>query len=373
MRSKIITYRGLIVVAFILIVLIKLNYIFFGIFQLHAFFQNMLEPHSKTIMENALPGLEMKKNGEVFFESPRGIFNGFLALVFQINKQEPASLFAVQFTPMEQSHSRVMAEIDEGEIVSKAKEEKEKGEKESESGQGEEEATSQYKKSLAQKIEEAGEKSFEDKYEDNIELDTREAKVLIYHSHTTESYVPTSGEAFSENPKKSIVEVGKQIKESLESAGLQTIHNTEVHDLPTRHESYVRSLKTVENILEDNPQIEIVIDLHRDGIRREVTTASVDGKEYGKILFLVGSRDNYPGWKENYEFASMLNNQLKELKPELSRGIKTRQYSYNQEVHPRSVLIEIGGHENSLEEALNTVPYLVKSIKKTYLALEEKN
>ncbi len=356
-------YRNLaIVLVFVFLMIFKLNFIFFNPFTFHSSVQKVVEPYAEVLLTKAIPGLNLLDENETLFASPVSIMESFFMFIYSIDSQDPTSYFNVTFTPMRQSHPEVMAWMDDD------KQKKDNSYPEKSDYHQEREH-----KDVATEIDETMEEESMD-FDELTSIDKEEMsepKALIYHSHTTESFVPTSGNAFSEDKEKSIVEVGKNLKDKLETEGIKTIHDKTVHDLPTRHESYVRSLKTVEEILEENPQIEMVIDLHRDGVRREMTTAQIDGNSYGKILFLVGSRDNHPDWKENYKFANYIKSGLEEIKPELSRGVKTRRFSYNQEVHPRSVLIEVGGHKNSIEEVKRSIPYLSKSLIKTYLKITE--
>ena len=189
-------------------------------------------------------------------------------------------------------------------------------------------------------------------------------KVAIYHTHTTESFVPTTGKAFVEDLDKTVVQLGRELTQELAQYNIDTVHTEEIHDLPTRQDSYVRSLPTIRGLLEQHRDVEVVLDIHRDGVARNLTTATVNGEKVGKILLLVGSGQNHGEWRNNYQFALKLQKELENIDPNLTRGIRTRQFSYNQEVHPRALLIEIGGHENSLTEASRTVPYLAKALKR---------
>ncbi|UMZ73067.1 stage II sporulation protein P [Natranaerofaba carboxydovora] len=368
MRNKLFYYRSVIImVIFVFLFVIKLNFLILNTFTAHSSVQSILQPYSKILITQALPGLELK-NGKTIFNNPIDIIEGFMAIIYPVDRTDPTSFFTAQYIPLQQNHTEVLAMVNNDELETDYKEPSEVTQNVEQRG---------YENTISEIDETIDNGELEAEFDldaPEIEgVETDEPKVLIYHSHTTESFVPTSGNAFSENPEESIVKVGEKLVSRLESFGLETIHNTDVHDLPTRHESYVRSLETVERILEENTEIQMVIDLHRDGVRREMTTAEIDGEEFGKILFLVGSRDNHPDWKRNYGFANNIKENLEEIRPELSRGVKTRRFSYNQELHPHSVLIEVGGHENSIEEAKRSIPYLSKAIKNVYLEITDSN
>lgn len=184
--------------------------------------------------------------------------------------------------------------------------------------------------------------------------------VIIYHSHTTESFVPTSGKTYMEDLNQTVVRAAEELAYYLErDYGVRVVHNREIHDIP-RAEAYVKSADTVKGLVKKYPEAALVIDLHRDGVAREATTTVMNGEELGRTLLIVGT--NHSRWKQNYGFALKLHEKSEELFPGLSRGIREKSFPYNQEVHPRAVLLEIGGHLNTLEEVLRTSRCLAEII-----------
>ncbi len=184
--------------------------------------------------------------------------------------------------------------------------------------------------------------------------------VLIYHTHTTESFLPLTGEAFSTNLKKTVVALGDYLTEILEKEyGIPVLHYCEVFDIP-RRTAYEKARPSVKKVLDEHPGIEFVLDLHRDGVSRNITTASINGQETGRILFVLGS--NHQEWNNNLRFALSLQEALEQISPGLSRGIRKQPFTYNQHLHNRSLIVEIGGHENSLEEVRRTIPYLAEAL-----------
>ncbi|WP_353894335.1 stage II sporulation protein P [Proteinivorax hydrogeniformans] len=196
-------------------------------------------------------------------------------------------------------------------------------------------------------------------------INAEDLKVAIYHSHTTEAFVPTSGIPHTEKFDETIVKVGEKLKEQLESMGVYVLHDKTYHN--QRHsESYRKSATTVEEIVKEN-DFDLIIDLHRDGVGqsssvgRPVTTADIQGEEMGKLLFLVGGR--HDDWRQNYALANTLNEVTKQKYPGLSRGVIVRSTgNYNQDLHKNNILIEIGGHWNTLEEAIKTTKPLAEII-----------
>lgn len=195
-------------------------------------------------------------------------------------------------------------------------------------------------------------------------------KIIVYHAHTTESFLPTSGEKFTEDLAQTVVRLGAELARLLrEEHAIPVVHSREIHDLP-RSTAYEVALSTIRELLEAHPDALLLLDLHRDGVDRKISTTLLGGQATGRILFVVGSR--HPGWQRNFAKALFLHETLEEIAPGLSRGVRERPFSFNQHLHPGSLLIEIGGHENSLAEALRAVPYLVRALAKLYSEMDER-
>lgn len=188
--------------------------------------------------------------------------------------------------------------------------------------------------------------------------------IIVYHTHTTESFVPTSGKNFSENLELTVARLGLELTNLLRNKyNIPVIHNRQIHDIP-RSTSYETALVTATELLRTYPDTNLIIDLHRDGIDRKISTARINGENMGKVLFVVGSR--HPNWQENYNKALFLHEYLEKTVPGLSRGVRERPLVYNQHLHTGALLVEVGGHENSLEEALRTIPYLAHALANLY-------
>jgi stage II sporulation protein P len=203
--------------------------------------------------------------------------------------------------------------------------------------------------------------------------------VLIYHSHNRESWVPelkNKGvtdiqDAF--DAETNITLVGRALAERLEELGIGAVHSdtdyyTEVKDYNWNF-SYKYSEKTVEAAMQEHRDLAFLFDIHRDSQRRDVTTATIDGETYAQVYFIIGRRN--PHWKDNEAFAGKLHDALERLKPGISRGIWGKgagsgNGEYNQSLSKTSVLIEIGGPENTLEECLRTAEVLAEAIAEVY-------
>lgn len=182
--------------------------------------------------------------------------------------------------------------------------------------------------------------------------------VAIYHSHTSEAFRPTSGKDRTTDFSQTVVELGKIIAERLKSEGIRVAHNQTFHNLENEYDqSYEKSKVTMSEMLTQEPGILLFLDVHRDGVgdtteeARAVTTATIEGKEAGKILFVLSTA--HEDWHKNQRVANDLHNILEDKYPGLSRGILLRSDSiFNQDMHPGAVLVEVGGHWNSLDEAI---------------------
>jgi stage II sporulation protein P len=188
----------------------------------------------------------------------------------------------------------------------------------------------------------------------------KEGRVIIYHTHTTESFLPTSGVNFTEELEFTVARLGTELATILrDEYNITVVHNTQIHDY-NRDASYGVAIGTLRELLETYPDADLVVDLHRDGLDRRLSTAKIGGQYVGRILFVVGSR--HPNWQENYQLAEHFHQILEEIAPGISRGVRERPLVYNQHLHPGSLLIEVGGNENSLEEALRAIPYLAEAL-----------
>ena len=191
-------------------------------------------------------------------------------------------------------------------------------------------------------------------------------QVLIYHTHTTECYLEDdigefdlSYNGHTENPEKNMVRIGEEIVNQLEAIGIEVIHEKTIHDY-SYNGSYGKSAETVENILAQYPSIEIALDIHRDAIVRDDSTiikptASIDGKNAAQVMIISGCDNgsmNMPNWSHNLRFAARLQDKMESMFPGLTRPILFDYRSYNQRLTNGSLLIEVGSHANTLDEAI---------------------
>lgn len=207
--------------------------------------------------------------------------------------------------------------------------------------------------------------------------DTDQPQVLIIHTHATESYEPydvgyadRDYSARSTDNEQNVVAVGAQIARQLEAAGIGVIHDTTQHDNPSYNGSYDRSLETVESYLEQYPTIQVVLDIHRDAIERDggvrvKPTVKIDGKKAAQVMICVGCGSDsaqVPEYRQNLRFGAMLQNQLQTDYPGLARPLYLCNRNYNLHLTKGSLLIEMGGHANTLEEALYSGEMVGKAV-----------
>lgn len=189
-------------------------------------------------------------------------------------------------------------------------------------------------------------------------------RVLIYHTHASESFIPLSGKAFSSDPQQSVVFLGERLAQILETEHhIPVLHHRESFDT-LRSDAYNQARPAIAAILEQNPQIDIVVDLHRDGVSREITTTAIEGRDTARLLFVVGTR--HDGWNSNLRFSLFLQGYLDQMYPGLCRGTRKQAFTYNQHLHHRSILVEVGSHENNREEVLRTLPYLAEALARAF-------
>ena len=220
----------------------------------------------------------------------------------------------------------------------------------------------------------------------SIEFDTPEPQVLIVHTHTTESYEPYIRDYYDEDfpyrtrdSRHNMVALGEALARSLAECGISAVHDGTIHDYPAYSGAYDRSEDTIRAALEKYPSIKVVIDLHRDAMgnpdgSRIAPAAEVDGKSAAQFMIIAGCDDgrfNMPNYMENFKLACLIQNSAESLYPELARAVLFDYRNYNQHITTGSLLIEVGGHANSLDEALYTSELLGRILADALSQLKE--
>lgn len=202
--------------------------------------------------------------------------------------------------------------------------------------------------------------------------DASSPQILIYHTHSQEGYIDSvAGDAST-----TVVGVGDYLTELLqEQYSLNVIHHKGEYDVDTRDDAYSLAGPAVEKILAENPSIEVVIDLHRDGVGEAThLVTNVDGVDMAKIMFVnglsrttsVGNIDYLynPNLADNLAFSFQTQLAASEYYPGLSRGVYLKGYRYNLHYCPKSLLVEVGAQTNTLQEAMNAMVPLADILNK---------
>ncbi|WP_373219751.1 stage II sporulation protein P [Blautia obeum] len=200
-----------------------------------------------------------------------------------------------------------------------------------------------------------------------IQKDAAKPQILLYHTHSQEAFADSKeGEV-----EDTIIGVGNYLTELLtKNYGYQVIHVTEAFDMESgeldRSAAYDYAGTYLETILEENPSIEVVIDLHRDGVpeNRHLVT-EINGKSTAQIMFYNGlsytiargSLDYLPNpyIQDNLAFSFQMEYQAAQYYPDFYRGIYLAGYRYNLHLRPRSVLVEAGAQTNTVQEVKNAM------------------
>lgn len=197
-------------------------------------------------------------------------------------------------------------------------------------------------------------------------------KILLYHTHSQEAFKDSK----PGDVNTSIVGVGRYLAKLLnEKYGIETLHHEGKYDVVNgrtdRTQAYERAKPNIQKILKDNPGIQVVIDLHRDGVREDTHLATtIDGKPVAKIMFFNGlsrTRSNgnvtqlsNPYIQDNLALSFQMKLAAEEMYPGFSRKIYLKGYRYNMHMMPKTLLIEGGAQTNTVEEMMNAMDYLAE-------------
>ena len=186
-------------------------------------------------------------------------------------------------------------------------------------------------------------------------------QILIYHTHSQEAFA----DSVPGDVNTGIVGVGECLTKILtEQYGYRVLHNTGQYDVETRDNAYSRALPAVEQILAENPSIQVIIDLHRDEVAEETKLVTdIQGRPTARFMFFNGlSRTRKTGdidylanenQEANLAFSFQMQLKAAEYHPGLTRRIYLKGYRYNMHLRPRTLLVELGAQNNTVEEAIN--------------------
>lgn len=194
-----------------------------------------------------------------------------------------------------------------------------------------------------------------------VEWNSPDPQILIMHTHATEDYRLSAGlwyrpgdGARSTDRSINMCAVGRVMADTLNAAGLNTLHDETLNDYPSYTGSYANSRAVVQQYLEKYPSIKIVLDVHRDAIEdragHQYKVITREDPHCAQISFVMGSNNDH--WLENVKLAVAVQQKLTDMSPTLMRPLTLRNSNYNQHLTTGSMLVEIGAAGNSLDEAL---------------------
>ena len=201
-------------------------------------------------------------------------------------------------------------------------------------------------------------------------------KVLIYHSHATEAYTMDGTDVYRESDsyrtldtQKNVVRVGEEMAAVFEAAGIGVVHDTTLYDYPNYNDAYNRSLEGVAALLKKYPSVVLVLDVHRDALEAsdgtiyKVVAGSVDN--CAQVMMVVGSDArgaSHPNWRVNLALALSIQDALARKWATLARPTVLRTSRFNQQLSTGSILVEVGTHGNTLQEAITAARLYARTV-----------
>ncbi len=208
-----------------------------------------------------------------------------------------------------------------------------------------------------------------------ITLPDHGAQILIIHTHGTEAYTPDGEDQYEAtadyrtiDPGHTVIRVGQALAQALENYGLRVVVDTELYDWPSYNGSYGRAEQAIRQYLEQDPDIAMIIDLHRDALGTDEvmykTVSDELDESAAQLMFVVGTDENleHPNWRQNLAFALSLQELVEEKYPHLTRPTLVCPYRYNQQFTPGSILLEIGTAGNTLQEAITAAELFADAV-----------
>lgn len=210
----------------------------------------------------------------------------------------------------------------------------------------------------------------------DFDLNGEGPQVLILHTHGTESYTPSPGYEYQESgdyrtldESCNMLSIGDAVAQVLEEAGVEVVHDRELHDYPSYNDAYPNAAAATAAYLKQYPSIRLVLDLHRDAADtatgQMVTECSVGGTRSAQLMLVMGTGSgglNHPDWEKNLSLALKLQVVLEQENPGICRDLSLRYSRYNQHLSPGALLVEVGAAGNTMEEALPAAQALARGI-----------
>ena len=208
-------------------------------------------------------------------------------------------------------------------------------------------------------------------YDFHVDKETEGPQILIYHTHSQEAFA----DSVPGDESTTIVGMGSYLTELLQQQGFEVLHHKEVFDMADgkidRNKAYTRAEPVIKKILEENPGIQIVIDLHRDGVGENVhLVKEIDGKPTAMVMFFNGMSYSAKNGAISYLPNPYIENNLAltlQMKlasdnafPGFARKVYLKSLRFNLHLHPGAMLIEAGAQTNTVEEMRNAMEVLAR-------------
>ncbi|MCI8478328.1 MAG: stage II sporulation protein P [Oscillospiraceae bacterium] len=216
-----------------------------------------------------------------------------------------------------------------------------------------------------------------------ISLTGQAPEILIVHTHATEAYTQDGTDRYtpSDNSRTldehcNMLRVGDEMERVFTELGLSVLHDRTLYDYPQYSGAYSRSAEGIQQYLEEYPSIKIVLDVHRDALVGEDGTVykavtTIDGSKVAQVMLVLGSsaKGEHPNWQQNLTLAAKLQHSMNTLYPTLARPMTLRTSVYNQNLTNGSLLVEVGCHGNTLQEALGGARLFARAAGQVLLGL----
>ena len=203
-------------------------------------------------------------------------------------------------------------------------------------------------------------------------------QVLIVHTHGSEAYTMPKGQEYvptgtcrTADTSVNMIRVGDEIAAALSSYGISVLHDRALYDDPAYDGAYERAADAIRGYLDKYPTLSFVLDVHRDAIEspsgaRYAPVCTVEGRQAAQVMIICGCDNGttvqLPNWRQNLRFAAAWERSMEQLYPGFTRPVLLSYRFYNQDLTNGSLLIEVGGHGNNLNEALYAGPLAAKGL-----------
>ena len=203
-----------------------------------------------------------------------------------------------------------------------------------------------------------------------LDFSGSEPRVLIISTHATEAYAMEPGweytpsaQARTTDTDYNVVRVAEELAGVLRRGGVSVIHDSTLNDYPSYTGSYNQARSRIQDILEEYPTIQMVIDVHRDAVEDEAgnqlgTAREILGQDSAQVMLVIGTDEggmDHPDWEDNLSWALKIQKNLDEEAPGLARPLNLRIERFNEDLTPGSILLEVGTAGDTLREALTAV------------------